>query len=196
MSACQLIRRRLNGARGTHRVIVPLHAAARTLEELIPFSRAIDSEAAICAPQAPRCLDAVFSSRPHGVETGGGAATGFAWFRSEAGPSPDGAIDPMSFADSVWHVEELVRDLRREGFGWIVLVGRGEGALVGLAARRGLGALLAGVVALGPGDAELPSWARAEPAAPDLAPLLALSDGPLEGHRAAVARWLRTATCR
>lgn len=187
----QLIRRRVTGPEGRRRILVPLHSQGATLDELIPFCTAVAPRASICAPQAPRCLDPVFSSRPSGTEAKGRPATGFAWFRSEAGGAAAAAIDPVSFGDSLWHVDQLVVELQSEGFSSVVLVGRGEGGLLALAARRSLGAALAGVVALGPADAALPGWAREALGAPAvLAPVLELPDGALDAHQSAVARWL------
>jgi predicted esterase len=121
--------------------IVGLHSRGGDVDELAPLCRDIHPALHIVLPQAMRPVNA--PSRVYTTDYEGG----YRWCFGDPGEEPE----PATYGESLWNIEQFVYDVkdRLEGAERpIILLGRGQGALVALTMGTIIPDWLGGVVAI------------------------------------------------
>jgi pimeloyl-ACP methyl ester carboxylesterase len=135
---------------------------------LAALARATAPDHRVVLPEPLRFL---YLSRDH---------TGRRWYVT----SIDGAIEPATFADALYAVEQLTIAAHEQWERRPLLIGHGQGGELALALALLVPERLAGVAAVGAATPQVPGWERPDCAAVGLPVLLV----PGPGHDVAVAR--------
>ena len=152
----QLLRRELR-ANGADRcgTLLALHSDGEDARELLPLCAALRGDFDVLAPQAARSRNPFLSSASPD-DPRWRAYAGYSWFRRDDAGRPE----PASFGDSLWQIEQLVREPREKSDGPVILVGYREGATLALGAALALPQLLDGVVAIDGERPDIPGWSE------------------------------------
>ncbi|MGH7292816.1 MAG: hypothetical protein ACREJT_16475, partial [Myxococcota bacterium] len=157
MSAQSQLLRRSSRARPELRrgTLVALHSDGADASELAPLCAGLEREFDLLAPQAARSRNPFLSSASPD-DSRWRAYGGFRWFARDDAGRPE----PASFGDSLWQLEQLVRELHERGAAPALLLGYREGATLALGAALAFPDLLSGVLALDGDRPEIPGWSE------------------------------------
>jgi len=183
----QLLRRELRATGAAcSGTLLALHSDGADAGELLPLCLALGGDWDVLAPQASRSRNPFLSSASPD-DPRWRAYAGFSWFRRDDA----GRVEPSSFGDSLWQVEQLVLELLERGDGPLYLIGYRDGATLALGAALALPDLLDGVVAIDGDFPEICGWSErhAVPADLPVAEIRADYTDP-RGAAAAVAKFL------
>jgi predicted esterase len=142
---------------------VALHSDGGDASELAALCACVDDEFDVVAPQAARSRNPFLSSASPD-DPRWRAYGGFRWFARDDAGRPE----PASFGDSLWQVEQLVRELRERGDGPVYLVGYRDGAILALGAALAFPRELDGVLAIDGARPEIPGWSERREVPADL----------------------------
>ncbi|HWQ23920.1 MAG TPA: hypothetical protein VNK94_07445 [Gaiellaceae bacterium] len=141
--------------------LVALHGRDATLDELVPLTRSLGPDLRVILAEAPRVVY---------VAT---VPVSFTWFRT----GDPGHVEPASFGDSLYQVEQFVYDVaeRHPGEPHPFLLGYDLGAVLALTAARVIPDFLSGVIGI---CGYLPAISGWSPPMEDLAglPVLLVED--------------------
>jgi len=178
----QLLRREWSARPGLRRgTLVALHSDGADASELGPLCAGLEGDLDVIAPQAARSRNPFLSSASPD-DPRWRAYGGFRWFARDDAGRPE----PASFGDSLWQLEQLVRELHERGGAPVYLVGHREGATLALGAALAFPDLLSGVVAIDGASPEIPGWSDRFAIAADL-PVLEIRAGYTDPRGAASA---------
>lgn len=138
--------------RGT---LVALHSDGADASELAGLCAGLEDELDVLAPQAARSRNPFLGSAPPD-DPRWRAYGGFRWFARDDAGRPE----PASFGDSLWQVEQLVRELLERGDAPVYLLGYREGATLALGAALAFPRLVDGVLAIDGARPEIPGWSE------------------------------------
>ena len=183
----QLLRRELSATAAARcGTLLALHSDGADASELLPLCLALGGGYDVLAPQAARSRNPFLSSASPD-DRRWRAYAGFSWFRRDDA----GRVEPASFGDSLWQVEQLVLELLERGDGPLHVIGYRDGATLALGAALALPDLLDGVVAIDGEFPEIAGWSERFAAPADL-PVAEIRAGYTDprGAAEAVAKFL------
>ena len=152
----QLLRRELSATAAARcGTLLALHSDGADASELLPLCLALGGGYDVLAPQASRSRNPFLSSASPD-DPRWRAYAGFSWFRRD----DLGRVEPASFGDSLWQVEQLVLELLERVDGPLYVIGYRDGATLALGAALALPDLLDGVVAIDGEFPEIIGWSE------------------------------------